>query len=589
MATPVSLVPPPALAHASVVGTSFVNQYYMCLQSSPRLLYRFYMDHSHLTLAPSRDATSVTVNTHDKINRQISGLHYDHCKAVIASVDSQYTAGNGVLVQVTGTIATAASQQQPRPFVQSFVLAPQEKGYYVLNDIIRYTDAAPHPTTTPAAPPTAAPPAALAQASAMPPQAVAAPHPPAATPAAPPASVAAPPQAAPAAAAAPHTQQQRQQPAPSAVPAAAAPAPAQQPSASQPPALAGAPAAAGAADAASREASAPVDDAGASGEGEDAESDAAGGKLSYADMTKKKNALQARAVAAAAASAAASAASGASSGAGARAPLAAGVGAAATPSGEANGSAAAPSAPSSNGGALGGGAGRERLAGVPGGGPKYDYCSVFVRNVPGSFDEAKLRDALAHFGRVKELSLKPQKGAHDGQKIAFIDFDSPEAASAVIAANLVLENHPLAVELKKISPPGGAGRGMGRGDPQGGMGRGPPGAGRGLGPRSGPPRGSGLPTHHGVNGDGPGDGAGGERGPRTGTGRGYGAAPGGGFGRGGGRGDTAPGFGRGPGRPTGPAGGTAAAAPPAGSSSAPPAPRAGSATPAPRPAPGAKA
>ena len=142
-----------AAGNASVVGTSFVNQYYMCLQSSPRLLYRFYMDHSHLTLAPSRDATSVTVNTHDEINRQISGLHYDHCKAVIASVDSQYTAGNGVLVQVTGTIATAASQQQPRPFVQSFVLAPQEKGYYVLNDIIRYTDAAPHPTTTPAAPP----------------------------------------------------------------------------------------------------------------------------------------------------------------------------------------------------------------------------------------------------------------------------------------------------------------------------------------------------------------------------------------------------------------------------------------------------
>ena len=140
---PLPLLPVPSPPAASVVGTSFVNQYYMCLQTSPRHLYRFYMNHSHLTLADSATASSSTVATHAEIHAKILALDYENCKAVITSVDSQYTAGNGVLVQVTGSIAGQAGQGEARAFVQSFVLAPQEKGYYVLNDIVRFTAAAP--------------------------------------------------------------------------------------------------------------------------------------------------------------------------------------------------------------------------------------------------------------------------------------------------------------------------------------------------------------------------------------------------------------------------------------------------------------
>ena len=568
MTTLLPLVPQPALAHANVVGTTFVSQYFLCLQNSPRLLYRFYMDHSHLTLAPSRDATSVTVNTHDEINRQISGLHYDNCKPVISSVDSQYTAGNGVLVQVTGTIATAAAPHVARPFVQSFVLAPQEKGYYVLNDIIRYTDGGPQNIQLSPHGPTAA-----AAVAAPVPGAVTLVNPATALAAQAQAVAVAQAQAVAQAAAAAQAQQQAapvrppQPAAPAAAPTPAAPVSTGEASAHHAPAPAAAPASH--AVPAAREAAAALPHAGgahaatddSAGSGDAADADAGGKPLSYADMTKKK--------AAAAAAAAAAATAGTTR-------------ATAAPSAAANG--AVPSGAhhsSADGGATGGG--RDRVPAAAESAPKYDYCSVFVRNVPASYDEAKLQEALNQYGRVVDVSLKPQKGARDNEKIAFIDFDTAEAAAAAIAAVIVLDDHRLAVEQKKVTPP--MSRNLGSGAPPGsGGGRGAGvSAGRGLGPRSGGPvRG------HMANGDAAGggdDSAGGvhhgnghlsdSRPPRgaLGGGRGsYGASVGG---RSGGRGD-------GPGRGSRGGSNGAASTHSGAAGAGAPAPRSG--TPAPRPA-----
>lgn len=62
-------------------------------------------------------------------------LGYEETMTEIYSVDSQYSSGGGVAVQVTG--ALQAKGRPKRPFVQTFFLAVQEKGYYVLNDIFR--------------------------------------------------------------------------------------------------------------------------------------------------------------------------------------------------------------------------------------------------------------------------------------------------------------------------------------------------------------------------------------------------------------------------------------------------------------------
>lgn len=63
---------------------------------------------------------------------------YNELKAEIKTVDSQDSLGGGVLVLVTGSLSTKSNGK--RDFVQSFFLAPQEKGYFVLNDIFRYLD-----------------------------------------------------------------------------------------------------------------------------------------------------------------------------------------------------------------------------------------------------------------------------------------------------------------------------------------------------------------------------------------------------------------------------------------------------------------
>ena len=57
-------------------------------------------------------------------------------RAEIKAVDAQESLCGGVTVLVMGHLTGRTGVG--REFVQSFFLAPQEKGYFVLNDILRY-------------------------------------------------------------------------------------------------------------------------------------------------------------------------------------------------------------------------------------------------------------------------------------------------------------------------------------------------------------------------------------------------------------------------------------------------------------------
>jgi len=57
-------------------------------------------------------------------------------RAEIKAVDAQESLCGGVTVLVRGHLTGKTGVG--REFVQSFFLAPQEKGYFVLNDILRY-------------------------------------------------------------------------------------------------------------------------------------------------------------------------------------------------------------------------------------------------------------------------------------------------------------------------------------------------------------------------------------------------------------------------------------------------------------------
>ncbi|KAK2979645.1 hypothetical protein RJ640_015053 [Escallonia rubra] len=129
--------PAAALPSAQVVGNAFVEQYYHILHQSPELVYKFYQDSSVLS-RPESDGTMTSVSTMDAINRKIQALEYKNYKAEIKTADAQESYQAGVIVLVTGCLT--GKDNVRRKFSQTFFLAPQEKGYFVLNDVFRYVE-----------------------------------------------------------------------------------------------------------------------------------------------------------------------------------------------------------------------------------------------------------------------------------------------------------------------------------------------------------------------------------------------------------------------------------------------------------------
>ncbi|XP_047332798.1 nuclear transport factor 2-like isoform X2 [Impatiens glandulifera] len=126
-----------AIPSAQVVGNAFVDQYYHILHQSPELVFKFYQDSSILS-RPDANGGMTTVTTVKAINEKILSLNYGNYTAEIKNADSQDSHQSGVIVLVTGYLT--GKENGKRKFAQSFFLAPQEKGYFVLNDVFRYVD-----------------------------------------------------------------------------------------------------------------------------------------------------------------------------------------------------------------------------------------------------------------------------------------------------------------------------------------------------------------------------------------------------------------------------------------------------------------
>ncbi|KAK9036422.1 hypothetical protein V6N11_078424 [Hibiscus sabdariffa] len=121
---------------AQVVGNAFVEQYYHILHRSPNLVHRFYQDSSRLS-RPDMFGNMTIVTTMQAINEKILSLNYEDYKAEIKTVDAQDSFEKGVVVVVTGCLTGKDSIR--KKFTQTFFLAPQDNGYFVLNDVFRYT------------------------------------------------------------------------------------------------------------------------------------------------------------------------------------------------------------------------------------------------------------------------------------------------------------------------------------------------------------------------------------------------------------------------------------------------------------------
>ncbi|KAN0070040.1 hypothetical protein V8E54_011621 [Elaphomyces granulatus] len=115
------------------VGRFFVEQCYKTM-SDPEKLYPFYSRRSQFVSGNEAESIPVVVGP-KAINKRIKELDFHECKVRVLNIDSEASFEN-ILISVIGEISSRG--EPSRRFVQTFVLAEQLNGYYVLNDIFRY-------------------------------------------------------------------------------------------------------------------------------------------------------------------------------------------------------------------------------------------------------------------------------------------------------------------------------------------------------------------------------------------------------------------------------------------------------------------
>ncbi|KAJ4840270.1 hypothetical protein Tsubulata_024966 [Turnera subulata] len=142
MTTPYPVGPVPVTA--AQVGTYFVEQYYRVLQEKPNFVYQFYSDTSTMLRIDGNNRE--TAANMLQIHNLIMSLNYT--EVAIKTAHALESWNLGVLVMVTGSVQSKDFTGR-RKFVETFFLAPQDKGYFVLNDVFHFIDEEPihhHPS-----------------------------------------------------------------------------------------------------------------------------------------------------------------------------------------------------------------------------------------------------------------------------------------------------------------------------------------------------------------------------------------------------------------------------------------------------------
>ncbi|KAI9260719.1 hypothetical protein BDA99DRAFT_547410 [Phascolomyces articulosus] len=117
------------------VGLIFVREYYTFLNKQPQRLHAFYSKDS-LFLRGDEGESAQVHRGQEEIRSKIEELEFEDCKVLVTQVDSQASANDGIIIQVLGEMCNKNEPSQK--FCQTFFLAPQANGYYVLNDIFRF-------------------------------------------------------------------------------------------------------------------------------------------------------------------------------------------------------------------------------------------------------------------------------------------------------------------------------------------------------------------------------------------------------------------------------------------------------------------
>ncbi|CAN6674600.1 hypothetical protein TRVA0_057S00826 [Trichomonascus vanleenenianus] len=117
------------------VGWIFIEKYYTFLNNNPSKLHLFYTKNSVICHGVEGE-TIQHCKGQSQIQKQIKEHNFQDCKVMVSNVDSLPSADGGVILQVLGEMSNRGGPSQK--FVQTFFLATQPQGYYVMNDIFRF-------------------------------------------------------------------------------------------------------------------------------------------------------------------------------------------------------------------------------------------------------------------------------------------------------------------------------------------------------------------------------------------------------------------------------------------------------------------
>ncbi|CAI5741123.1 unnamed protein product [Hyaloperonospora brassicae] len=123
------------------VGNTFMRQYYHFLAKDPQSLHRFYKTESRWCHGVGSHMEEPIAGQR-AINDAILQRGYAGARVELdaGSIDCQQSLQGGVFVLVTGVMTLRGAAARPKPFVQTFFLAVQPKGYFVLNDCLRFLE-----------------------------------------------------------------------------------------------------------------------------------------------------------------------------------------------------------------------------------------------------------------------------------------------------------------------------------------------------------------------------------------------------------------------------------------------------------------
>lgn len=127
--------PPSTKFDVNDIVMHFGREYYTMLSCDPARLHCFYGKQSTLLHSQEEDTEACVCFGLEEIHNRIVTMGYNGTRVVIANIDCQPSMNGGILIFVLGTFHWPEGKS--RKFAQTFLLAEQPNGYFVLNDIMR--------------------------------------------------------------------------------------------------------------------------------------------------------------------------------------------------------------------------------------------------------------------------------------------------------------------------------------------------------------------------------------------------------------------------------------------------------------------